>query len=74
MQPNFEEMTTPELRVYALAHRDEIETLRAIYQRRSSDSEAVWFHPPKTKEKEIQQLEVLKSFIDKREKSNTDYN
>ena len=72
MQPNFEEMTTPELRVYALVHRDEIEPLRVIYHRRSSDSEAIWFHPPKTKEEEIQQFEMLKNLIDKSEKSNTD--
>lgn len=72
VQPNFEKMTTPELRVYALANRDEIEPLRAIYHRRSLDSEAVWFHPPKTKEKQIQQFETLKSLIDKKEKSKTD--
>jgi hypothetical protein len=72
MQPNFEEMTTPELRVYALTHRDEIEPLRIIYSRRSSDSEAIWFHPPQTKEEEIQQFEMLKNLIDKREKSQTD--
>ncbi len=69
MQPNFEKMTTPALRAYALAHRDEIEPLRVIYHRRSSDSEAVWFHPPKTKEEEISQLEMLKEMIDKSEKS-----
>jgi hypothetical protein len=55
-----------------LTYRDEIEPLRAIYHRRSFDAEAVWFYPPKTKEEEIEQLEMLKNLIDKREKSNTD--
>jgi vacuolar-type H+-ATPase subunit I/STV1 len=45
MRPNFEEMTSAELRAYALAHRDDIEPLRVLYSRRSPDSEATWYGP-----------------------------
>ncbi len=45
MRPNFEEMTSAELRAYALAHRDDVEPLRILYSRRSPDSEATWYGP-----------------------------
>lgn len=50
MQPNFEEMTSAELRAYALAHRDDVEPLRVLYSRRSPDSEATWYGPMCTPE------------------------
>jgi hypothetical protein len=50
MRPNFEEMTSAELRAYALAHRDDIEPLRVLYSRRSPDSEATWYGPMCTPE------------------------
>lgn len=50
MRPNFEEMTSAELRVYALAHRDDVEPLRVLYSRRSPDSEATWYGPMCTPE------------------------
>jgi hypothetical protein len=50
MRPNFEEMTSAELRAYALAHRDDIEPLRVLYSRRSPDSEATWYGPMSTPE------------------------
>jgi hypothetical protein len=31
MKPNFEEMSVPELRAYVLAHRDDIEAIRALF-------------------------------------------
>lgn len=31
MKPNFEEMTVPELRVYVLSHRDDLEAMRALF-------------------------------------------
>ena len=50
MRPNFEEMTSAELRAYALAHRDDVEPLRILYSRRSPDSEATWYGPMCTPE------------------------
>jgi membrane-associated HD superfamily phosphohydrolase len=50
MRPNFEEMTSAELRAYALAHRDDVEPLRVLYSRRSPDSEATWYGPMSTPE------------------------
>jgi hypothetical protein len=50
MRPNFEEMTSAELRAYALAHRDDVEPLRVLYSRRSPDSEATWYGPMCTPE------------------------
>ena len=67
MQPNFETMSTAELKAYALAHRDEVEPLRELYHRRTPDREAVWFELPKTKEEEEQQFELFKQMIDERQ-------
>ena len=50
MTPNFEEMTNAELRAYALAHREDMEPLRVLYNRRSPDSEATWYPAPLTPE------------------------
>lgn len=50
MRPNFKEMTSAELRAYALAHRDDVEPLRVLYGRRSPDSEATWYGPMCTPE------------------------
>jgi uncharacterized membrane protein YhiD involved in acid resistance len=50
MRPNFEEMTSAELRAYALANRDDVEPLRILYSRRSPDSEATWYGPMCTPE------------------------
>ena len=68
MKPDFEKMTSKELREYALAHREDIEPLRILFGRRSPDSEAILFHPPKTKEEEQQQFELFKKMIEEREK------
>jgi hypothetical protein len=69
MQPNFEIMTNAELRAYVLTHRDEIEPLRILYSRRTPDSEAVWFHPPQTKDEEQQQFELFKQMVSERTNS-----
>ncbi|OCR02868.1 hypothetical protein BCD67_16460 [Oscillatoriales cyanobacterium USR001] len=72
MRPNFEAMTNAELRAYALAHRsdEDIEALRVLFDRRSPDSEAVWFHPPKTKEEEKEQFELFMKMADEIEGKN----
>ncbi|QLE57165.1 hypothetical protein [Nostoc sp. TCL26-01] len=41
MKPNFAQMSTKELRVYVLAHREDIEALEILFSRRTPDSEAI---------------------------------
>ncbi len=65
MHPNFEKMTTSELRAYALAHRDEVEPLREIYRRRTPDAEAIWYRLPETKEDEEQLLQFQQILSEK---------
>lgn len=40
MKPNFEKMSKAELKAYVLAHRDDDEAIRALFSRRTPDSEA----------------------------------
>jgi hypothetical protein len=65
MKPDFETMTNAELRSYALAHREEIDPLRILFQRRTPDTEATLFHPPKTAEEWQQQIEMLRPILEK---------
>lgn len=70
MRPKFETMTDAELRAYALAHRDEIESLRVLFSRRSPDSEAILFTPPQSEAEWQQQLAVIWPILEQdREKS-----
>ncbi len=55
MQPNFETMTTAELSRYVLAHRNDLDAIDALVNRRSPDSEAKWFKAPTTLE-EMEQV------------------
>lgn len=71
MKPNFEEMTNRELREYALSHREEIEPLRILFNRRSPDSEATLFYPPQTPEEERRQFELFKQIIEEKETRNS---
>ncbi|MBE9003487.1 hypothetical protein IQ259_00180 [Fortiea sp. LEGE XX443] len=41
MKANFAQMSTKELRVYVLAHREDIEALEILFSRRTPDSEAM---------------------------------
>jgi hypothetical protein len=45
MQPNFEQLSNKELIQYALTHRDELESLRVLYSRRTPDEQATWYEP-----------------------------
>jgi hypothetical protein len=66
MKPNYDAMSNAELRAYCLEHREEISALEAFFARRSPDSEAVWFSPPKTLEEWKQQEEAFRVEIEKR--------
>ena len=46
MQPNFEEMTNKELIKYILTHREELEPLRVLYDRRTPDDKATIYPAP----------------------------
>jgi hypothetical protein len=46
MKPDFEKMSTAELRSYVLSHRDNIDALDALVSRRTPDSEATWYPAP----------------------------
>ena len=71
MKPNFDKMSKPELRAYVLAHRDDLQALDALYNRRTPDSEAVWFQVPQSLEEETQQFELFQRLIREKE-SNPD--
>jgi hypothetical protein len=65
MKPNFEKMSRKELRAYVLAHRDDMEALETLFNKRSPDEQATWFHPPKTQKEEQEQFELFKHMIEK---------
>jgi hypothetical protein len=69
MKPDFSKMSRQALKTYILSHRDDLEALDALYERRTPDSEAVWFHPPTTPEEEKQQFELFKQMVNDREKN-----
>jgi hypothetical protein len=50
MKPNYEEMSTLELTAYVLAHREDIDAIDALVNRRTPDSEATWYPAPCTPE------------------------
>lgn len=68
MKPNFESMTTPELKAYVLSHRDDLDAIDALVNRRSPDSEAKWYKLPTTPEEMEQQFEEFKREVKKRER------
>lgn len=65
MTPDYAAMTNTELRIYILHHRDDLAAMEAFFARRSRDSEATWFHPPKTPEEWHQQMEALRPMFEK---------
>ncbi|BAU10571.1 hypothetical protein LEP3755_10550 [Leptolyngbya sp. NIES-3755] len=67
MKPDFSQMSRKELKDYVLSHRDDLDALHALYERRSPDSEAKWYKPPTTLEEIEQQFEEFKREIEKRE-------
>ncbi|NJM72409.1 MAG: hypothetical protein HC862_20810 [Scytonema sp. RU_4_4] len=63
MKPDFEKMSWVELRAYVLAHRDDLDALEALFNRRSPDSEATWYNFPYTEEGQRQMEEVFRRKI-----------
>ncbi|MBD0301086.1 MAG: hypothetical protein ICV85_02595, partial [Tolypothrix sp. T3-bin4] len=50
-----------------LSHREDTEALNALFNRRSPDSEAIWFHPPQSEEEHQQQFELFKSIVSQKQ-------
>ncbi len=71
MKPDFDKMSKPELRAYVLVHRDDLQALEALHDRRTPDSEAIWFHTPQSPEEDTQQCELFQRLIRNKE-SNPD--
>jgi predicted AAA+ superfamily ATPase len=71
MKPQFEQMTRKELRDYVRVHRDDLEALDALVNRRSPDAEVIMFHPPKNKEEEQEQLKLFKRIVDEKTRNKT---
>lgn len=67
MKPNYDEMTNAELRTYILQHRDDLDAMEAFFARRSPDSEATWFHPPKTAAEWQQQIEAVRPMFENKQ-------
>lgn len=74
MKPNFEAMSNAELKAYALAHRDEIEPLRVLFNRRTPDNESTLFHPPKTEAEWQQQLNMIIPILEQDREKGTSKN
>lgn len=60
MKPNFEKMSRKELKAYVLAHRDDADAIRSLFNRRSPDETATWYSTNSHKEIE----EILRRKID----------
>jgi hypothetical protein len=69
MKPDYNEMTNTQLRAYILQHRDDLDAMEAFFARRSPDSEATWFHPPKTVEEWQQQMEMLRPILERKDQA-----
>lgn len=68
MKPDFKAMPRKELIAYVLAHRDDDEAIDTLIARRSPDSEATWFAPPKTEEEWQQQMEMMRPILERKPK------
>lgn len=76
MQPNFEQMSVPELRAYVLSHRDDTEAIRALFNHPDLEGRWVTMPPMFTPEGELIEEnirlgeEALKQKIEKKKSSN----
>jgi hypothetical protein len=66
MKPNFSELTNAELRSYVLQHRDDLDALEALFNRRRADVEPIVFHPPQSQQEEQQQFEQFKRLVNEK--------
>ena len=62
MRPNFDLMTRQELKAYVLAHRDDAEAIRSLFNRRTPDETAIWYSTNNHQEVE----EIFRQKIDRK--------
>lgn len=65
-KPNYAAMSKQELRAYVLEHRDDLDALEALFEKRP-DSKVVKFPFPMTEEERQQQQETLQSLLREKE-------
>jgi hypothetical protein len=70
MKPNYSTMSWAELKAHVLQHRDDIDALDAMYDRRSPDSQATWFTPPTTLQEWETQTQTLKPLFTSQQTNN----
>jgi hypothetical protein len=68
MTPNFESMSTAELRAYAIEHREELKALRTLFKHRDSNGSRHQF--PDTEEGRVQLTEFFQKMADLEGRSN----
>ncbi|MEC4985273.1 MAG: hypothetical protein SAJ37_03360 [Oscillatoria sp. PMC 1068.18] len=68
MKAKFEKISTAELTRYVLTHREDLDTLEALVNRRTPDSEATFYPPPCTPEGEPipENLQIMETAIQER--------
>jgi hypothetical protein len=69
MKTDYDKMSWSELRAYVLEHREDLDAVRALFDRRSPDSEATWYEFPYTQEQQQQIDEVFRKRPRSRDKS-----
>jgi hypothetical protein len=62
MTPNFESMSTAELRAYAIEHQEDLTALRTLFKRR--DSNMSRHHFPDTEEGRIEMIAFFQKIAD----------
>ena len=67
MKLNFDDMSKAELRAYVLQHRDDLDAIEALFNRRNPNSEAIVFHSPQSKDEEQQQFELFQRLVKEKE-------
>ncbi|MBD1844173.1 hypothetical protein H6F89_12340 [Cyanobacteria bacterium FACHB-63] len=67
MKPDFSKMSRQELKEYVLSHREDVEALDALHERRIPDAEAIWFNAPTSVEEVQQQFERFQQMQNQRE-------
>ncbi|NJM75688.1 MAG: hypothetical protein HC852_07775 [Acaryochloridaceae cyanobacterium RU_4_10] len=69
MKTDYDKMSWSELRAYVLEHREDLDAVRALFDRRSPDSEATWYKFPYTKEQQQQIDDVFRKRTRSRDES-----
>ncbi len=66
MKTDYEKMSWSELRAYVLEHREDLEAIQALFNRRSPDADATWYKFPYTEEGQRQMAEVFRQQMNRK--------